>query len=359
MSFYEVKNGDTLSKICEFFFKLTNTDDISEVVDDVSKLNDIKKPNSIFVGQELDMRIDIGDTVEINNTQPKIDNTGQRESIKYFEYNNKYSPEIIIANSLEDIPTGSHDNIKDARNCDISGLNLSKEELLNLCVDKTTTMSPEQQAIIDEYTEKMKDPGLGIRNLHEQGITGSGVKIAIIDQPLGMHKEYSQNLVYHEDINSNKFKGWNTASMHGAAVASIAVGDSVGVAPDADLYYMTAFNITTDKEEINKYIARLEKEISETTDERAKKQCQENLEQIQEQQNRINKFVADIENDLSQTTDPKIREEYEKEIEEIKNSLQISSNKPYAYAINRVLDLNQTLPEDEKIPLISISIGFD
>ncbi|HPD01418.1 MAG TPA: peptidase S8, partial [Acetivibrio sp.] len=42
-----------------------------------------------------------------------------------------------------------------------------------------------------EIIEIGKDPGLGIRDLHNQGITGQGVNVAIIDQPLLLgHKEY-------------------------------------------------------------------------------------------------------------------------------------------------------------------------
>ena len=107
-------------------------------------------------------------------------------------------PEITKIKNFTEIPTGSHPDIKDARNCDISELKLSKEELLDLCIDNTTVLSDEQKKIVDEYKEKMKDPGLGIKNLHSQGITGKGITIAIIDQPLGEHREYSSNLVHLE-----------------------------------------------------------------------------------------------------------------------------------------------------------------
>ncbi|MHB8056058.1 MAG: S8 family serine peptidase [Candidatus Aminicenantales bacterium] len=81
-----------------------------------------------------------------------------------------------------------------------------------------------------------KNPGLGLRRLHEQGITGKGVSIAIIDQPLLVdHSEYAHNLKLYEQIHSNG----DIAQMHGPAVASIAVGKNVGVAPEADLYYIT------------------------------------------------------------------------------------------------------------------------
>lgn len=75
------------------------------------------------------------------------------ETKGYFDYIN-WTPKIKVAKSFEDIKLGSHKYIKDARGYDISGLKLTKEELLNLCIDKTTILSDEQRAIIDEYTEK-------------------------------------------------------------------------------------------------------------------------------------------------------------------------------------------------------------
>ena len=88
----------------------------------------------------------------------------------------------------------------------------------------------------DEIMELGKNPGLGVRTLHEMGYTGSGVSIAIIDQGLNPdHIEYADNLMGYEYVHS--FKG---ASMHGSAVTSIAVGTNCGVAPDADVYYISS-----------------------------------------------------------------------------------------------------------------------
>ncbi len=83
-----------------------------------------------------------------------------------------------------------------------------------------------------------KDPGLGIRALHEQGITGKGVSIAIIDQTLLVdHIEYKDRLRLYEET-EDVISEAPQAQMHGPAVASIAVGKTVGVAPEADLYFI-------------------------------------------------------------------------------------------------------------------------
>jgi len=87
-----------------------------------------------------------------------------------------------------------------------------------------------------------KNPGLGLRALHEKGITGRGVSIAIIDHRLLVeHVEYADRLRLYEELHSFEPK----ASMHGTAVASIAVGKTVGVAPEADLYYISSFWVTS------------------------------------------------------------------------------------------------------------------
>lgn len=81
-----------------------------------------------------------------------------------------------------------------------------------------------------------RNPGLGLRRVHEKGITGKGIGLAIIDQTLLVdHAEYKDRLRHYEEIH---VVGGNGASMHGAAVSSIAVGRTVGVAPEADLYYI-------------------------------------------------------------------------------------------------------------------------
>jgi len=82
--------------------------------------------------------------------------------------------------------------------------------------------------------EEGKNPGLGVRRLHEQGIDGRGVGIAIIDQPLlRNHIEYINRIAKYEAIDVQDIP----VQMHGPPVASIAVGKTCGIAPKASLYY--------------------------------------------------------------------------------------------------------------------------
>ena len=83
-----------------------------------------------------------------------------------------------------------------------------------------------------------KNPGLGIRSLHDMGIDGRNVGIAIIDMPMIVdHVEYGKQVRLYEEINIISDA---ESEMHGPAVASIAVGKTIGVAPNADLYYIAA-----------------------------------------------------------------------------------------------------------------------
>jgi len=94
-----------------------------------------------------------------------------------------------------------------------------------------------------EIMELGKNPGLGVRSLHKKGITGKNVGIAIIDQALLVnHIEYKNVLKMYEEILWFNPKNNPRATMHGLAVASIAVGQNIGVAPEASLYFIAESN---------------------------------------------------------------------------------------------------------------------
>jgi hypothetical protein len=96
----------------------------------------------------------------------------------------------------------------------------------------------------EEILERARNPGLGVLGLHARGLTGKGVGVAIIDQKLLVdHEEYKDRLRTYEEIH---WPARNVAaSMHGPAVASLAVGKTVGVAPQADLYFIAEFHVTS------------------------------------------------------------------------------------------------------------------
>jgi hypothetical protein len=82
-----------------------------------------------------------------------------------------------------------------------------------------------------------KNPGLGVRRLHELGITGRGISVGVVDMSLLRdHVEYRDRIRHYEEIQPVEPQ----ASMHGSAVVSILAGRTVGVAPEADVYYIGA-----------------------------------------------------------------------------------------------------------------------
>jgi hypothetical protein len=128
----------------------------------------------------------------------------------------------------------------DLRGYDLTGLDLSDgvASLWHADFDSVTRWPAVLPGDFDpsRQLELGKDSGLGVRRLHERGIDGRGIGIGIIDQPLLVdHVEYRDRLRLYEEIHS---PAGAPAQMHGPAVASIAVGRTVGVAPGADLYYI-------------------------------------------------------------------------------------------------------------------------
>lgn len=129
----------------------------------------------------------------------------------------------------------------DVRSCNVSGEDFSGIENWNKISFNSDTLWPSADRMPEGFDpaavlELSKDPGLGIRDLHDQGVTGEGVGIAIIDQGLYTgHEQYRENLMLYESFHASDGQ---SAAMHGSAVASIAVGRDVGVAPGAKLYYI-------------------------------------------------------------------------------------------------------------------------
>jgi subtilisin family serine protease len=99
---------------------------------------------------------------------------------------------------------------------------------------------------LEELFETGKNPGLGIRKLHEQGITGTGVVVGIIDQRISpTHSEFKDNIISNREYYTPESADDTEISMHGPAVVSLLVGKECGVAPGAKVVYGN-INATTD-----------------------------------------------------------------------------------------------------------------
>jgi hypothetical protein len=128
---------------------------------------------------------------------------------------------------------------QDLTSFDLTG---SRDDLLHSFFDTRTKWPPADKLPkgfdAERIMELGKDPGLGIRRLHAKGVTGLGVGIAIIDTTLLVdHREYADRIRLYEE-SSEIPASWGLSDWHGGAVASIAVGKTIGVAPEADLYYI-------------------------------------------------------------------------------------------------------------------------
>lgn len=84
------------------------------------------------------------------------------------------------------------------------------------------------------YIAAGKDPGLNLSKIHQMGITGKGVAVAVIDKPIfSTHSEFKDRITYV------KIGSQTDVHFHGMACASILAGKTCGVAPDAKLYYFS------------------------------------------------------------------------------------------------------------------------
>ena len=91
----------------------------------------------------------------------------------------------------------------------------------------------EGERVIPVSDLSLVEPGLNLRALHQEGYTGKGINVAIIDGPLLQeHDEYSDRLVHYEEVGVV-----DDYLYHGTSVASVLVGKKCGVLPEAQLHY--------------------------------------------------------------------------------------------------------------------------
>ncbi len=111
----------------------------------------------------------------------------------------------------------------------------NEEDLITYSYTSLNVFEGSEEAAA-QILENGKYPGLGLADLHEQGITGEGVNIALIDQPMLIdHPEIAGKVVQYYDTGTNQLEG--TGVFHGLAVTSILAGTTTGVAPNVNIYY--------------------------------------------------------------------------------------------------------------------------
>ncbi|MFH1607497.1 MAG: S8 family serine peptidase [Nanoarchaeota archaeon] len=149
---------------------------------------------------------------------------------------------------MEKFNENTKENIEIKEFSDLRNLDLSDKDFKDIPIEilqktrfDTSTKWPSEDKLPDGFIpekkimEENKNPGLGIKELHSQGIDGRGVIVAIIDQKLDFnHPEYKDSLVDYEEYQITEDEHM---SMHGPAVASSLVGKECGVAPGSKLVY--------------------------------------------------------------------------------------------------------------------------
>ncbi len=76
-----------------------------------------------------------------------------------------------------------------------------------------------------------KAPGLSVDVLHAHGFTGKGAVIAYIDQAVSPHEEFDRENIHITNT------GESRTSMHGPGVLSLLAGETIGTAPEAEVYF--------------------------------------------------------------------------------------------------------------------------
>jgi serine protease AprX len=153
---------------------------------------------------------------------------------------------VALINNINNPPINKFD---DVRNQDLSVYDFSgRPDLIDTLTFNQNTIWPEPAQMPPgcdpaEIMTNAMNPGLGVRSLHQQGITGSGVNVAIIDQPIVQtHPEYNGKIAAYYDAGC----GGSESSMHGPAVTSLLVGENCGTAPGASVYYAAVPSWLTD-----------------------------------------------------------------------------------------------------------------
>jgi subtilisin family serine protease len=195
--------------------------------------------NSIFA-QDINLdkkQIDQSSIIKLleNKIQPKQDKTQYRVIKNISELlENKWLYSVDL--SLLDL--------RDYENLFVGKIDFNSKNIIEQWSDNV--IWPEKSKMPKSFNpqallENSKKPE-SVAKLHEKGITGKGIKIAIIDQRLFKeHPEYKDRVKYYEVFGDNwEGDGRNGVDYHGSLVTGVAAGKNTGAAPSSDIYYFAA-----------------------------------------------------------------------------------------------------------------------
>lgn len=148
-----------------------------------------------------------------------------------------------------------HINNYDVSTADLSGLDVSKATFDDFTIWPQDMSKMPKDFSPQEFMEKRKNPGLGIRKLHQSGIDGRGRHAVIISQGvLRPHLEYRDSLADYINLKSD------TAAHEGANggwKVALLSGKNCGVAPKAKVYYFAVDSASEDFSQFAEAIRRV------------------------------------------------------------------------------------------------------
>ncbi len=160
-------------------------------------------------------------------------------------------PALVRDADLPAFGLGSMDEIVGLAGKNLRGKNLraiTPRTLSRWTFDTNTRWPPASQlpsaADPQAWLTTAMDPGLDVRALHQRGITGKGVGVAVIDKPiLSSHREFAGRIHYRKAVAREGL----LLHFHGISCASILAGRSCGVAPEATLHYFSVPDVAGDR----------------------------------------------------------------------------------------------------------------
>lgn len=116
-------------------------------------------------------------------------------------------------------------------------------------------------ADLSDMARKVLEEGKSGRLLNHYGLTGKGIKIAIIDKPLNPnHKEFESRIEVFRIDPKNRYN--DSLDFHGMTCASLLAGNTCGTAPEATIKYFQMPD-SGDRAEISRYALNALKMIIE------------------------------------------------------------------------------------------------
>ncbi len=138
-----------------------------------------------------------------------------------------------------------HINNFDVSFADLSGLDVSKATFDDFTIWPKDGAKMPKDFNPKAFLEKRKNPGLGIRKLHQSGIDGRGRNAAIISQSvLRPHLECRDSLADYISLKSDTANAW--ANANGGWYVALLSGKNCGVAPKAKVYYFAVDSANKD-----------------------------------------------------------------------------------------------------------------